>query len=564
MKKTFLYLSVLWMSFMVLSCDQENKRTMYDLQGKDYVSFPVASIPVGIDINGSNNTFTIPVNHVNPDAASASAVVSIDDNTPENILSIFSIENGNVSFKQGAAQENVNVTFNRSALQPGVSYAFNVVLNNYGELYPIPTVVDTMRVTVSLELTWVKIATGLFESIDVMEEEWEQDLEQALEMPTLYRFPNLYANSFHIIFTMENDGSISLTRQRIGWNHSSYGPYSVTQCRESYPQAYKEGEIIHFWCELVVDAGSFGAMEEVFSMGPAGPPPPPVYDYSADIAFTGRFTNVFGQDFALADVTLGDDVEFAKVALVPGKWSDDIIDGIEDGSIESERIEESGMVSFSCDISGEYTYVVVTYAEDEAKEAAYVTFLFPPSCPMDPSLLVGEFDYESEEWDEAGYGLVFEADEDDEYKVFIDGYPESEGLTGSGNRIELNVNPADFSISGPAVVIADDMLDWGLDYTGYSFEPVDGLFNPCDGTYTVYFLIRVDQGAFGIFEFVFTPSVDTSSAKAIQQKSKSKNLLQLKGAIERKDDISKKGHFTIPQKVSPKKTAIKPRQLISD
>jgi len=100
-------------------------------------------------------------------------------------------------------------------------------------------------------------------------------------------------------------------------------------------------------------------------------------DYSAKIKYTGRFTDIDGDDHAVAEVTLGSDVAYAKVALVSGNGYGDAIDGIIDGSIESEQVDASGSVELPCATSGFYTYVVVSYdKEDEAQEIDYEVFMY--------------------------------------------------------------------------------------------------------------------------------------------------------------------------------------------
>ena len=126
-------------------------------------------------------------------------------------------------------------------------------------------------------------------------------------------------------------------------------------------------------------------------------------------------------------------------------------------------------------------------------------------CTFTPSLLVGDYKYESEDWEEEGDGLTFEADPEDPLKIYITGYPQSEGLSGNGNRIELNVNPNNYTVSGPKVCIADDLAEWGLaTYLNYSFEAVSGTFDPCTSTYVISFVISVNLGSFGENEFIFT------------------------------------------------------------
>ena len=130
-------------------------------------------------------------------------------------------------------------------------------------------------------------------------------------------------------------------------------------------------------------------------------------------------------------------------------------------------------------------------------------------CEFEPSMLAGTFSYYSDpdNWDESGI-VTITADPDDPYKVYInqDGIMDAEELSnGNGHAIELNINPNDFSITGPKTIIAPDLSDWDMaSYTNYYFTPVSGVYNICDATYTITFDIGSDQMSFGDFVIVFT------------------------------------------------------------
>lgn len=130
------------------------------------------------------------------------------------------------------------------------------------------------------------------------------------------------------------------------------------------------------------------------------------------------------------------------------------------------------------------------------------TFPIAVVCYFDPVMLLGSFDFKSDDWGVAG-SVTMVADANDPYKIYIEGYPQAEGLTGNGNRITLNVNPSNFSITGPKVVLADNLAEWDLTYTNYAYEPVSGKYSACDDAYTVTFAISVAQGSFGNNVFTF-------------------------------------------------------------
>jgi len=142
---------------------------------------------------------------------------------------------------------------------------------------------------------------------------------------------------------------------------------------------------------ISVDQGGFGPFAFTFKRfeGEEEEPEPEEPDFSAEITFAGRLTDPDGVDFALADVVLGDDVDSVKVALLAKDFDieaaiedesiEDIIAGIDSGDIESVLLKKDGSVSVECmDGDGEYTFVVITYADEEVQEYAYITFDFPP------------------------------------------------------------------------------------------------------------------------------------------------------------------------------------------
>jgi hypothetical protein len=106
-------------------------------------------------------------------------------------------------------------------------------------------------------------------------------------------------------------------------------------------------------------------------------------DYSAEIAYKGRYTDPSENHFAIADVKLGEDVEYARVGLAPGGMTQAALDGVIAAIIEGDdkvdnvvKITESGEVRIPCQTQGRYTLIVVTYGDGEYREFDFVTFNF--------------------------------------------------------------------------------------------------------------------------------------------------------------------------------------------
>ena len=96
-------------------------------------------------------------------------------------------------------------------------------------------------------------------------------------------------------------------------------------------------------------------------------------DYSAEISYTGRFTDVNEQTVIMADVTLGDDVVSARVAAAQTTDVAALQEAIENDEIEYIEISQSGEVKIPVAESGRYTVMVVTYAKGEGQEVASTT-----------------------------------------------------------------------------------------------------------------------------------------------------------------------------------------------
>lgn len=99
-------------------------------------------------------------------------------------------------------------------------------------------------------------------------------------------------------------------------------------------------------------------------------------DYTINVEYKGRFTNVGGDNYAVADIQLGADVENAKVVMVEGNDIQAAINGILDGSLEGIEISQSGSVNIPSTANGLCSIVAVGYGEGESQEVAYTSFEF--------------------------------------------------------------------------------------------------------------------------------------------------------------------------------------------
>ena len=155
--------------------------------------------------------------------------------------------------------------------------------------------------------------------------------------------------------------------------------------------------------------------------------------------------------------------------------------------------------------AGDAFFLYVLTTKNGVTTRSPAAFPIPVVCYFAPSMLVGDFSYYSNDWDEEG-DVTIVADPNNPLKVYIYGMLESQGLVHTnGNPIEVNVNTNNFNVTGPKCVLADNLGDWGMpSYTNHAYQAVAGTYSACDNMYRITFNITVDQGGWGNNVFFFT------------------------------------------------------------
>ncbi len=122
-------------------------------------------------------------------------------------------------------------------------------------------------------------------------------------------------------------------------------------------------------------------------------------------------------------------------------------------------------------------------------------------CAYDVANVSGAYTAVSEDWGlEADVEIV--VDPNDDYVLYVHGLAEGDGLVETG-PLKLVVDELDFSVKAGKSVLAADTEPWDLPYTGFNYEG-SGELNTCNGTYTLAITVGVDQGTWGLKNFVFT------------------------------------------------------------
>lgn len=99
-------------------------------------------------------------------------------------------------------------------------------------------------------------------------------------------------------------------------------------------------------------------------------------DYSVGVSYLGAFSSADGISYAIGNVTLGDDIDEAQVAVVEGTDVNNALSQILSGAVETVTVTESGEVRIPCDYSGDCIMVAIGYAGGEMQNYGYAAFTF--------------------------------------------------------------------------------------------------------------------------------------------------------------------------------------------
>jgi len=203
-------------------------------------------------------------------------------------------------------------------------------------------------------------------------------------------------------------------------------------------------------------------------------------------------------DAIFLELTINDSetVELAKITDYPSEFDFSVSDIAEAFGTVLDSIKETDYFTFS---------LIQMYGDDSLVNPSTTDLTITFICPYNYELATGSYHEYSADWAVEG-DVTMTVDENDPNTIYIHGIGIVEGLTNhTGNTVELTIDPTTYEVTGGSTLIANDLSDWGLSYTNYTFTVASGsVFSPCDGTYTIYFTITVDQGSWGDNEFIFT------------------------------------------------------------
>ena len=255
-----LFISVSLVLGVLTSCSEDipsREDSPVVSEGTVNAFFPKAqssTFSVGVDAT----KFTLSLSRVKTDT---SAKVKLSKTM--HIKEVFVLRDS-VSFAAGESTAQIEVAF--SNLDKFKTYTLGLRLDEKAsDPYEINELGTTNFVVNIQQEDWTDYAQGTFTS-GFLEDSWSQSLQYSALLDQ-YRFPNVWANGYHLVFTWDKASNVKPVEDAVttGYVHSKYGmvTYSPITSDWTYNSTTKTFHLLGEW---TVSAGSFGEAEETFTL----------------------------------------------------------------------------------------------------------------------------------------------------------------------------------------------------------------------------------------------------------------------------------------------------------
>ncbi len=410
------------MAFTWTACDDEIEYTPAGSEGLDGVYF-ANDMASNIELSKDASSFDVQISR-GSDAGSATVYLTVEADSATN--AIFTIPDS-VTFEEGNTVANISIAYNADALVYDEQYAFTIsvpaeMASPYGNVsYSGVAVLPAPWVSLGMATVTDDFILPLFGYSPVT---YQVEIQENQENPGMYRLVNMFGEAYgkacadagigmpysteelYIEINAQDPEGVYFGLQStgvdlgygvmeiasMGWYYMANGNSFDAVKNAGYMGTFADG-IISFpvkGCLITDNDGTYYANQKgAFVVAFPGVT---IADYSVEVAYAGRFVDPTGEvNTAIANVTLGDDVESAIVGMALSNDPNAVLSGMMDGSIEVKEITESGKVELALAEDGVYTIVAVSVAGGEMQEAAYASF---------------EFTTGGSEWESLGIGTM--------------------------------------------------------------------------------------------------------------------------------------------------------------
>lgn len=408
--KLFLLLTVSCCLFTSCS-DDDDYKPGEPVEGQGFYFPNTLSSKINLDSKASS--FDVQVDRsVTGEVVTAN--LTVDD--PSGIFTIPS----SVDFPADAKSATIRIGYNPNDIKYDDYIKITLSLEGTGETTPYGLSVYTFEV--GIPAPWVSLGTATFSDSFIFSNSYGVELQQNEDNPALFRLVDPYSEAikeeglstkgnqsayltFKLLAPGDKVNDVTITSNGIvyfdpcctGFYNTSndynkdinaYHPSAFTKFQEE--STWQHSRVTHYKEDGTPGAvqlapyyymEGLGGYDQTQSDGMITIlfPNYVIADYSVEVTYTGRYISVDESTYAVANITLGEDVESAKTALIEGNDVATAVAGIKDGSLETTEITKSGVVSLPCSNSGTYTFVVVSYGNKKPQENGYATFQYTTS-----------------------------------------------------------------------------------------------------------------------------------------------------------------------------------------
>lgn len=392
------------------ACTEEADYTPAELLANAQVYFPT-TMPEQVDLKNDATSFVVELHRVKTDEAATVSLSAVDESK------LFTIPTS-ASFAAGENVANITISYDPAVL--GFDSYKAITLAIADETYTTPYGTGSYSFKAGIPSPWTSLGMATFTDTFIFGGSYQVELQQNELDPSSYRLVDPYSEALekeaiptkgeqspYLVFKVLKvgdklndiditiDGLVHFTSACTGfYNTSSDYNTNVDIHHPSDFAKFQTEDIWKFSCvklrkesdntPAIVQLAPFYYMEGIGGWDNTQKngmitivfPGVVIKDYSAKVVYNGRFTNVGGDNFAVANITLGKDVETAKVAMVEGDDINAAVSGILNGSLETIDVTASGTVNILSNNNGLSSIVVVTYADGEEQEAGFASFEF--------------------------------------------------------------------------------------------------------------------------------------------------------------------------------------------
>lgn len=319
-----------------------------------------------------------------------------------------------VTFDDGKDEASIKVSFPFSSIQKNVAYTFDFSIEEgkasiYGSL-------SAKTFTLIYE-TWTSLGyatyvddfvTTFFNAPSIA---YQVEIQENSELPGVYRLVNPYGkpypynvtgdynaneDSYMVINAVDPDRVyIETSESSMDWG---YGKFIMSS--DAY-MTLLDGAT----ADEVDEEGLFGTLANGMITFPKGTlliamagynngsfyyanlngkflvafPGVDIKDYEVTATYNGIFIDPDDKPYVIGDISMGDDVDLVRVAAVPTDYEDEAYQAVTAGTCSYSEIRNNGSshsVQLPLESTGDYTLIVVSYANDEPKQYAFAKFTY--------------------------------------------------------------------------------------------------------------------------------------------------------------------------------------------